>query len=108
VKAQATSLIEPHLDRVRAFYDAVPGESSWFGQLYRRLVGGYYRFFIPGDATVLEVGCGTGELLAQLPNREVSGIDLSHKQIAREKELVPHGRFYVGAAEMLDESDLPK
>ena len=33
--------------------------------------------WIPRDATVLDVGCGTGELLASLPNQERVGIALS-------------------------------
>jgi SAM-dependent methyltransferase len=31
---------------------------------------------IPGDASVLEVGCGTGELLAALPHRQRVGVDV--------------------------------
>jgi SAM-dependent methyltransferase len=106
--AGATSLIEPHLNRIREFFDTSPRESSWFGQLYRGLVAGYYRFLIPPDASILEIGCGAGELLAQFPNRDVTGVDLSYRQIARAKQIVPHGKFHVGAAEFLAESGLPR
>ena len=106
--ARATSLIEGHLNRVREFFDTCSGESSWFSGRYRKLVAGYYRFLIPPDASILEIGCGAGELLAQLPNRDVSGIDLSHRQIERARQIVPHGRFYLGAAEFLADSTLPK
>jgi SAM-dependent methyltransferase len=74
------SLVEAHLKRVREFFDAAPTESSWFGGLYRELVASYYRFLIPPGASILEVGCGAGELLAQLPNRDVSGVDLSSRR----------------------------
>jgi SAM-dependent methyltransferase len=33
--------------------------------------------WIPKDASVLDVGCGTGELLAELPNRERIGLAMS-------------------------------
>ena len=56
---------------------------------------------IPADASILEVGCGSGELLALLPNRDVTGLDLSAKQIEAARVRVPHGRFHVQAGESL-------
>jgi SAM-dependent methyltransferase len=95
------TFVKAHLDRVRDFYDRAPIESTSFGRRYRKLLAAYYRFVIPPDASVLEVGCGSGELLSYLPNRDVTGIDLSGAQISRAKTRVPHGVFVAAAAETL-------
>src|SRR5437763_212290 len=96
-----TSLIGPYLDRVREFYDSAPAQSGRFARFYRALLARYYRFMIPPEASILEIGCGDGALLALLPNRDVTGIDLSPKQIARARQRLPHGTFIEGAAENL-------
>jgi SAM-dependent methyltransferase len=90
-----------HLLAVRRFYDAAPTRATWLGLHYRRWLARYYRMLIPTDASVLEVGCGGGELLAMLPNRDVTGVDLSANQIEAAERLLPHGRFEVQAGEAL-------
>jgi SAM-dependent methyltransferase len=90
-----------YLDRIRDFYDTAPTESTRFGRFYRSLLGRYYRHLIPPQANILEIGCGSGELLAQLPNRDVTGVDLSAKQISAAERRVPHGVFITSAAETL-------
>ena len=69
---------------------------------YRRLLAHYYRLVIPAQARVLEIGCGDGELLTQLPNREVTGVDLSPRQIERAQPRLPQATFHVQAGEHLD------
>ena len=49
---------------------------------YRKLLAHYYNLLIPAEASVLEIGCGSGELLAQLRAARKVGIDLSPVQIA--------------------------
>jgi len=63
------------------------------------------KFFIPEGASVLEIGCSTGDLLAALKPRRGLGIDLSPRtvEIAQQK----HGasrelEFRVGDAQHLD------
>ncbi len=59
----------------------------------------YMRFLIPEGAAVLELGCGTGDLLTALkPSRGV-GVDLSEQMIARAKEANPTLEFLVGDVE---------
>src|SRR5947207_1254078 len=91
----------PHLDRIREFYDRAPTESTWFGSFYRFLLARYYRHLIPPQASILEIGCGSGELLGQLPNRDVAGVDVSATQIAGARKRLPHATFVTSAAEML-------
>src|SRR5213593_1912670 len=101
VNAGASSLMGSYLDHIRQFYDTAPTESTWFGRFYRSLLARYYCHLIPPQASILEVGCGSGELLERLPNRDVTGVDLSERQIAAARKRVVHGTFVVSAAETL-------
>src|SRR5258708_13708478 len=76
------TLLDRHLDKLRAFYDAAPTEPTAGGRFYRKLLATYYRNLIPARASVLEIGCGAGNLLELLPNRDITGIDLAEKQIS--------------------------
>ena len=51
---------------------------------------------------MLEVGCGGGELLALLPNADITGVDVSSRQVERARARVPRGKFHVQAGESLD------
>ena len=62
----------------QSFYDSRAGyraaeEQRFYHELLRR----YYRFFIPGNARVLEIGCGIGDLLAAVQPSIGIGIDFS-------------------------------
>jgi SAM-dependent methyltransferase len=91
-----------HLLAVRRFYDEAPTQAMWAGRHYRGWLARYYQRMIPAGASVLEVGCGGGELLALLPNRDVTGVDLSARQVEAARRRLPHGRFHVQAGEVLD------
>jgi len=93
-------LSESHLKRLASFYDAAP-DLGWVSKSYRQILAHYYNLLIPASAKVLEVGCGDGSLLALLSVKERVGVDLSEKQVARAKEKIPSGRFYVQAGEEL-------
>ena len=95
-------IIDAHLAHVRSFYeqDGSP-EINAAARTYRQLLARHYSRMLPPDASVLEVGCGGGDLLALLPNRDVTGIDLSPVQIEAARRRVPHGRFHVQAGERL-------
>jgi SAM-dependent methyltransferase len=68
---------------------------------YRRMLGACYRRLVPAGARVLEIGCGAGHLLAELPGRDRTGIDLSPVQIERARARVPEASFQVLAGEDL-------
>jgi SAM-dependent methyltransferase len=91
-----------HLEKVREFYDAAPAQPKWGGQGYRRQLAHYYNLLIPAEASVLEVGCGAGELLAQLNARRKVGVDLSSHQIEAARVRVPGAEFHVQAGEALE------
>src|SRR3546814_19138762 len=59
----------------------------------------YMRFLVPPGLSVLDLGCGTGELLASLrPSRGV-GIDFSATTVARARAKHPELEFHIGDAE---------
>ena len=91
-----------HLDGVRDFYDAAPTELRWGARGYRALLAHYYNLLIPADASVLEIGCGSGELLSRLKAARKTGIDLSATQIGAARVRVPDGTFHVQAGESVD------
>ena len=53
----------------------------------------YYRFLVPDGLSVLELGCGTGDLLAALNPSRGLGIDFSPEMIRRAQERHPELEF---------------
>ena len=89
--------VAEHFDRLAEEYDAWKEKASY----YYDLMADIYRQFIPEGSSVLEIGCGTGTLLAKvLPSRGV-GIDISPKMIAIAAVRHPGLRFLVADAAVL-------
>lgn len=96
------TLLERHLNKLRAFYDQAPTEPAAGGRFYRKLLAVYYRDLVAAGGSVLEIGCGSGNLLELLPNRDITGIDLSERQIDAARARLPRGKFHVMAGENLE------
>jgi SAM-dependent methyltransferase len=101
----APSLTATHLERLQRFFDGAPARLPASSLHYRDLLAHDYNLLIPEDASVLEIGCGGGELLARLRARKVTGIDLSPVQVERARARVPHGRFEVVAGETYESAE---
>ena len=97
-----SAITRQHLEKIRAFYEAAPTKLNWAARSYRRLLGHYYNLLIPAGASVLEIGCGSGELLSHLNAQRVAGVDLSEKQIAAARARLPEATFHVQAGETLE------
>jgi SAM-dependent methyltransferase len=69
---------------------------------YRARLAELYRFLIPPGASVLEIGCGAGDLLASLRPSSGVGVDLSPKMIERARRKFPHLQFHVQDAVQLE------
>src|SRR5262249_47758601 len=65
----------------------------------------YFRFLIPEGARVLDIGCGTGRLLAALKPSHGVGIDLSPRMIEIARSQHPELEFHVGDVEAPDAND---
>ncbi len=97
-----SALAHEHLDRIRTFYDSAPIASQAGARSYRRLLAHYYNLLIPADASVLEIGCGSGELLADLRAKTKTGIDVCPRQIEAARARLPQADFHVAAGELLE------
>jgi 2-polyprenyl-3-methyl-5-hydroxy-6-metoxy-1,4-benzoquinol methylase len=97
--AETNQLLERHIEQTAAFYENHLAPSNWFARQYKQRIAHYFRDWIPADASICEIGCGGGGLLELLPNPDVTGIDVSPKQIEQARARVPHGTFYCGAGE---------
>ncbi len=100
-----SSLAREHLDRVRAFYDAAPTVPLPGARAYRALLAHYYNLLIPAGASVLEIGCGSGELLSRIRAARKVGIDLSATQIAAARVRLPEAEFFAQAGELCETSE---
>lgn len=71
------------------------------GAYYHKELENYLRFLIPSNSSVLEIGCGSGNLLAALRPRRGLGIDISPKMIETARRNFSHLQFEVGDLEGL-------
>jgi SAM-dependent methyltransferase len=82
----------------RAYYargSAPPRHPSARGAMRRALEATLARL-VPSDATVLEAGCGEGDLLASLPNAVRHGVDYLPELVAAARARHPALTFEVG------------
>jgi SAM-dependent methyltransferase len=93
----SSKTIEQFFDRFALIRD------RWRPRGYHSLLLRYYQFYIPPGSKVLEVGCGTGDLLADLKPSFGVGIDLSKGMVeqAQKRHTSSHLRFYQQHAEAL-------
>lgn len=87
-----------HWDAVATSYRTKRG----LGAGYHRRLSQVYRHLIPAGASVLEIGCGAGDLLASLrPSRGV-GVDFSSVALEQAREKHPGLEFVQADAHTLD------
>ena len=86
----------------KKYFDAIASK-----RIKQRRAKSYYwnditklcNYFVHEDHSVLEVGCGTSELLAQLKAKHKTGIDLSPEMIKNAKSQFPDLELYTMSAE---------
>jgi len=97
--------VSENKEKVRTTIDRVaPSRDKYIRQsrhYYRNLVR-FYRFNIPVNSRVLEIGCGTGYLLNEVKPAYGVGIDISGEMVRIASEKYPHLKFYQQDAESLD------
>ncbi|MBW8051651.1 MAG: glycosyltransferase [Cytophagales bacterium] len=59
----------------------------------------YCNYFIHDEISVIEIGCGNGEMLSRLKGKNKTGIDFSEKMISNAKKNFPELNLHVMAAE---------
>ncbi|CAN5626545.1 bifunctional class I SAM-dependent methyltransferase/glycosyltransferase family 2 protein [soil metagenome] len=69
---------------------------------YWNNITGYCNYFSHDENSVLEIGCGTGELIHEIKGKRKVGIDFSPKMIEVAKDRFPEVTFHTMAAEQLE------
>lgn len=69
---------------------------------YWKDISRYCSYFIRADASVIEIGCGCGELLGEIRAGKKTGIDFSGEMIRIAKQQFPDYRFYQMEAKKID------
>ena len=89
------------------FNTLAPKRLKWKkrNSFYHKLLERYFSFYIPPDSKVLEIGCGTGELLNYIKPKEGLGIDFSENMIQIAKQKFPNLNFSVDDIENLNISE---
>src|SRR5207302_1557209 len=108
--AAAPQTLRPATDAVdyaslAAFFDDFAAdEPRWRlrNRTYHRLLEQIYRFHIPEDARVLEIGSGAGDLLAALRPSAGVGVDVSPRMVELARSRHPELRFEVAPGETLE------
>jgi ubiquinone/menaquinone biosynthesis C-methylase UbiE len=94
-------LAREYLKKVKEYYDLGDFSLTSFGKTYRTMLSKYYNVLIPEGASVLEIGCGSGELLALIRAKTRVGVDISSKQGELAKNKFPEIEFYQQSGEEL-------
>jgi SAM-dependent methyltransferase len=97
-----TAHTTPHLEEVARFFDRFAAvEPRWRRQnrTYHRLIASVSRFMIPPGSSVLEIGSGSGDLLAALEPSRGLGVDVSEGMVGLARERHPELEFEVSAGE---------
>lgn len=97
--------MEEHLRDTGAFFDHYAGSvENWLRRNagYHRMIASLCRFYVPESARVLEVGSGTGYLLAATAPSRGLGIDISPEMVKLATSRHPELEFRCTAAENLD------
>jgi ubiquinone/menaquinone biosynthesis C-methylase UbiE len=84
-----------HFDRLAPEMDQWVARNQYF---YEDEVS-FLRFLVPPGRRVLELGCGTGRLLAKLQPSLGVGVDISHRMIEEARRRHPELTFHVGNLE---------
>ena len=90
-------IIAQHYDHFALCRDKFRKKNVYYYQTLNR----QYRYFIPEGKKVLEVGCSTGDLLADLKPLVGVGVDISLKMIEQAKSKYPHFDFIAGTIDDL-------
>lgn len=69
--------VQKHFDEIAGDYDKYKKKNKYYYDNLKKLL----RILIPKQKTVLEVGCGTGDLLVHLKPKKGYGVDISSQMI---------------------------
>lgn len=88
--------VGPEYAELTAFFDGFAADDARWrrrNSAYHTWISQLHRFQIPAGARVLEIGCGSGDLLASLSPSTGVGVDVSSKLVELASERHPSLRF---------------
>src|SRR6267378_2859304 len=99
---------ERRLRRIAEYDQLAPERDRWRkkNSAYHAAIERLVRFVVPEGASVLEIGCSTGDLLAALRPGEGVGVDVAPRMIDIARKKHPGLEFVTGDAETLEASEL--
>lgn len=100
-KVKADIYFEKKL-RLKQYFNTVAADRIRYRKsksYYWDSITGYINFFIHPGSAVLEIGCGTGELLGKINGTEKTGIDFSERMIDEAQKQFPEIDFICCPAE---------
>ncbi len=101
----------PFKESIREYFDQIaPQLDQWSNRnrYYYRDIEELHQFLVPAGKRVLEVGCGTGDLLAAVAPATGVGIDFSEPVLEIARSKYPHLSFHCLDAETFLVSDLER
>lgn len=92
--------VKKHYDLLSTKIEKLKSKNPYFHKEIER----FYKFNIPENSIVLEIGCGIGDLLASVNPSIGFGIDFSENliKIAKKRHPKPNLKFFVMAAEEIN------
>jgi SAM-dependent methyltransferase len=104
-KEKLPTSMDSHLKGLEEFFDHYASSvEKWQRRNagYHQAISSLCRFYIPASARVLEIGSGTGDLLAAVSPRRGVGIDISPQMVRLAASRHPNIEFRCMSAEFLD------
>lgn len=94
-----------HWDAVAKHYEAHAYRWNYCARGYHQALTQIYRHLVPVDASILELGCGTGDLLAALGPRRGVGVDLAPEMVRLARARHSGLEFHVADAAAWDSDE---
>ncbi|MBN1841359.1 MAG: glycosyltransferase [Deltaproteobacteria bacterium] len=92
-------------EEIRKRFDALAEKCQYWKERNRYYYDNqerYFRFLVPEGLSILELGCGTGHLLAALKPKRGVGIDFSSEMLRIAKERYPELEFRLADMEQVE------
>lgn len=90
------------LEKVKRHYDGLAKKRlKWYyrNKFYHREILRYYRFMVQKECSVLELGCGTGDLIGNLSPSYGVGVDISEEMVKIARQRYPKVDFVCKSVE---------